>query len=112
MPWDNVQALVAGRLIALDKCPGVQPIGIDETLHRVIGKAICMAIRSDIEVGFGLDQLCAGRKTGIEGALHTMSDLYDANIDSIDGLGVLLVDASNAFNSLNHIAMLLHVRVL
>ena len=107
-PWD----LVAGHLIALDKCPGVQPIGIGETLCRIIWKAICMATRLDIEAVCGSDQLCAGLKLGIEGAVHAMSDLYDANIDSIDGKGVLLVDASNAFNSLNRIAMLLHAHVL
>ena len=111
-PWDDVRALVASRLIALDKFPGVRPIGIGETLRRVIGKAVCMATRSDIEVVCGSDQLYAGLKAGIEGAVHAMSDLYDANIDSIDGWGVLLVDASNAFNSLNRISMLLHARVL
>ena len=84
-PWDNVQALVASHLIVLDKCPGVRPIGIGETLCRVSGKAVGMATRSDIEVICGSDQLCACLKTGIEGAVHAMSDLYDANIDSFDG---------------------------
>ena len=103
---------VASRLIALDKCPGIRPIGIGETLRRVIGKAVCMVTRTDIEDVCGIDQLCAGLKMGIEGAVHAMSDLFDANIDSVDGWGVLLVDESNAFNSLNRTAMLLHARVL
>ncbi len=36
----GVSALVASRLIALNKDPGVRPIGIGEVIMRVIGKAI------------------------------------------------------------------------
>ena len=35
---------MASQLIALNKYPGFRLIGIGKTLHRVIGKAICMAI--------------------------------------------------------------------
>ena len=52
-----------------------------------------MATRLDIKVVCGWDQLSASLKVGIEGAVHAMSDLYDTNIDSIDGCGVCLVDA-------------------
>ena len=78
----------------------------------MIGKAVCMATRSYIEDVGGADQLCAGLKMGIEGAVHAMSDLLDANINSVDGWGVLLVDVSNAFSSINRTAMLLHAHVL
>jgi len=107
VPWDDIRALVASRLIALNKCPGVRPIGIGESLRRVIGKAVCMATRIDAALACGSDQLCAGLKVGIEGAIHAMNDLFSTHQDQSSGWGVLLDDA-NAFNSLNRTAMLLH----
>ena len=35
----HLRGLVAGRLIPLDKNPGVRPIGIGEVLHRIIARA-------------------------------------------------------------------------
>ena len=112
IPWEDIRALVASRLIALDKCPGVRPIGIGETLHRIVGKAICLATRLDVTVACGSDQLCAGFSSGIEGAIHAMNSLFMDHQCSPYGWGVLMVDARNAFNSLNRTAMLLQTRVL
>ena len=110
-PWNEIRALVSNRLIALDKCPGIRPIGIGETLRRIIGKAICSATRGDIESLCGADQLCGGVKSGIEGAIHAMNEMYSQNCTS-DDWGILLVDASNAFNSLNRAALLWNARIL
>ena len=49
IPWEDVRALVACRLVALDKCPGVRPIGVGETLRRTAGKTVCMLTRYDLE---------------------------------------------------------------
>ena len=40
--WEEIQALMASRLIALDKNPGVRPIAIGEVLRRIISKAVAM----------------------------------------------------------------------
>ena len=105
-------ALLASHLIALDKCPGVSTIGVEETLKRIVGKAICSVTHFDASVICGSDQLCASLQCCIEGAIHAMNELFDVHQSNPSGWpwGVLLTDASNAFNSLNRISMLLHVR--
>ena len=45
----GLSAFVACRLNALDKCPGVRPIGIGETARCIMGKAIAAAINDDIQ---------------------------------------------------------------
>ena len=93
----SITALVACRLIALDKCPGIRPIGIGETARRIIGKAILSIIRDDIQEAAGPLQLCAGQEAGCEAAVHAMQQLYE----SPDTEAAILVDATNAFNSLH-----------
>ena len=110
MPWRVLQALMSSRLIALDKCPGVRPIGIGECLRRVMAKAVMVVAGGDVRETCGSDQLCSGLEAGIEAAIHAMNDLFDQHKGN--GWGVLLVDASNAFNVLNRRAALWNARHL
>ncbi len=55
-------------------------------------------------------EVIGGTRFGIEGAIHAVSDLFDGH--SEDAWGVLMVDASNAFNSINRISVLWNARVL
>ena len=90
----------------------VRLIGIGEILHRIVGKTICLATHIDVTVACGSDQLCADLSSGIEGAIHVMNSLFMDHQYSLSGWGVLMVDGSNAFNSLNRTAMLLQACVL
>ena len=94
---EGLSVFVACRLIALDKCPGVRPIGVAEVARRILGKTILSVAGSDVQQAAGTTQLCAGQEAGCEAAIHAMRKIF-----SDDGNeGVLLVDASNAFNQLN-----------
>ncbi len=94
------------RLIALDKNPGVRPIGIGDTARRIIAKAVLFIIKSDIQEASGCTQLCGGQLSGTEAAIHTARKC----LESDDSQAILLVDATNAFNSLNRKAALHNIR--
>ena len=99
-------------LIDLNKYPGVCHIGIGETLSKIIRKAVCLVTRIDAALMCGSDQMSAGLKIGIGGAIHAMNGLFSTNQDQSSAWGVLLFDSANALNSLNRTAMLLHARLL
>ena len=90
------------RLIALDKRPGVRPIGVCEVAHRIVAKTILKVVGNDIEDACGYLQKCSGLPAGLEAAVHAMQQMYEDNSSE----GVLLVDAKNAFNNLNRTAAL------
>ena len=85
------------RLIALNKNPGVRPIGVCEVMRRLVVKAAISISRSQIQHACGYIQTCSGLPAGIEAATRVMGDGFATH----DTEGVLLVDASNAFNNLN-----------
>ena len=92
-----LSAFVACRLIALDKCLGVRPIGIGETFRRIIGRVIARVLSADIQAAAGPLQLCAGYKSGSESAVHAMRQVFESS----ETEAVIIVDATNAFNLLN-----------
>ena len=101
-----LQAFVAGRLIPLDKSPGVRPIGIGEVLRRIVSSATMALLKPDLINATAPLQTCAGLPGGIEASIHAMRQMYEDD----DVEGVLLVDASNAFNALNRKAALHNVQ--
>ena len=91
---EGLEPFLASRLVALDKRPRVRPIGVCETAHRMIAKAI---LAEDIQEVAGSQQLCAGQPAGVEAVVHGVRESFQNN----DTEAVLLVDATNAFNALN-----------
>ena len=75
----GIEALVANRGIALDKCPGLRPIGVGEILRRIIGKAILGPIGCDVQKACGPLQLCAGQSAGVEATVHAMRALFESD---------------------------------
>ena len=102
----SISPLLACRLIALDKKPGVRPIGIGDTARRIIAKAVLSVAKPDIQEASGCLQMCGGQISGIEAAVHAVRTIFNSS----DTEAVLLVDATNAFNSLNRQVALQNIR--
>jgi hypothetical protein len=107
-----LRALAANRLVALDKCPGVRPIGIGECLRRLIGKVVAQKTKHEVVQIGKSDQLATSMPAAIEGGTHAMRELFQllGDEDHADGYGMLLVDASNAFNAVNRTAAMWNAR--
>ena len=86
---------MASRFIVLDKNLGVRPIGIGEVVRRIIAKAVLSVVTGDIQRAAGALQLFAEQISGVEAAIHSMWSIYA----EVSSEGVLLIYASNAFNS-------------
>ena len=104
----SLEAFLACRLIPLDKCPGLRPIGVGEVLRRIAGKVVMNVVKGDVQTAAGSLQVCAGQAGGCEAAIHAMRAIYED--DESDA--ILLIDAANAFNSLNRDAMLNNIKNL
>ena len=77
-------------------------------MRRIIAKAVLSIIRPDIQRAAGPLQLCAGQSSGVEAAIHSMRTVFS----NVNSEGCLLVDASNAFNSLNRAVALQNIQYI
>ena len=93
----TLKAYTSCRLVPLDKCPGVRPVGVGEVVRRIVGKAVMKVVKRDLQEAIGSIQLCTGQDAGCEAAVHAMQHLFtNENTEAL-----ILVDATNAFNRLN-----------
>uniref|UniRef100_A0A0G4H707 Reverse transcriptase domain-containing protein n=1 Tax=Chromera velia CCMP2878 TaxID=1169474 RepID=A0A0G4H707_9ALVE len=115
--WDQVKAFMVCRLVALDKCLSVHPIGIGEAIRRPLGKTVMKETREELQEACGADQLCSGLMGGLEGGIHAVRELWEtltqeAGDDPEKAFKTLLIDAENAFNAANRTAGLWNARIL
>ena len=106
---DALTTFVAGRLVPLEKgANDVRPIGIGETIRRVCAKAVGNVLRKDIQKAAGTLQVCCGMKGGCEAAIHAMRETFEKE----ETEAALLIDASNAFNSIHRETCLHNISIL
>ena len=101
----GLEALNACRLIALDKMPGLRPIGVGEVAKRILGRSILRIVKEDVQRVVGPLQMCVGFENGVEVASLAMHAVFEDKHTE----AVLLVDAENAFNKLNRKVALLNI---
>jgi hypothetical protein len=76
-PWAAYRGLMACRLVALDKDPGVRPIGIGEIYRRLLAKCLLKVAGAEATAAAGNLNLCAGLAAGIEGAVHAVREAWE-----------------------------------
>ena len=75
----SVSPFLACRLIALNKQPGVRPIGIGDTARHIITKAVLHTLCPDIQAATGCIQLRGGQISGIEAAVHAVRSVFNSD---------------------------------
>ena len=96
---------MSGRLITLDKQPGIRPVGVGETCRRMMEKCLLRVAGPEAKAACSTTQLAGGLEAGIEGAIHAMCVFWE-EYKTEEDQGFLLIDARNAFNEENQTAML------
>ena len=104
----SLEAFLVNRLIPLDKNRGLRPIVVSEILRRIARKVIVSHLKEDVIRSVGSLQVCAGQDAGFESLIHAMRTIYEDQ----SAEAVLLLDASNAFNSINRNVFLHNIEVI
>ena len=74
--WAAYHTIMSGRLIALDKQPGIRPVGVGETCRRLMAKCLLRVTGQEVKAACGTDELVRVVEAGIEGGIHDMRVLW------------------------------------
>ena len=86
-PWATYRALISGRLITLDKNPGIRLVRVGETWWRLMAKCVVRVMGQEAKAVCKREQLDGGVEAGIEDGIHDMRLLWAQYIPG-GGLGV------------------------
>ena len=75
-PWSAYQSIISDRLIALDKQPGIRPVGVVDTWRRLMAKCLLQVTGKEAKTACGTDQFSGGVEAGIEVGIHAMHFLW------------------------------------
>ena len=63
-PWAAYRALMSSRLIALDKQPGIRPVGVGENRRRLMAKCLMRVVGPEAEAACRITQVLGGWRRG------------------------------------------------
>ena len=75
-PYAAYRAVNTVRTVALDKRPGVRPLGVGEVWMRLWSDCSHLQTKSAATIACGNTQLCAGLRSGIEANLHAVRAIW------------------------------------
>ena len=87
--------LLTNKGLALDKNPGVRPIGIGDTIYRIAAGYLVGNEKEHIVEAVGEFQYGQGRPCGTEAVVHMVQEA----LESATPIAVIDVDVRNAFNT-------------
>ena len=90
LPWAAYRAFMSGHLIALDKNPGVRPVGVGETWRGIFSNIVLKVTGPEVTMACQDDQLCAGLEVGIDGMFHRVQAIWDKNLTMNDWVFLLI----------------------
>ena len=91
LPWASYRAFIFVRLIAIDKEPDFFPVIVGETWRRLFAKCVLRVTEPKLSIACQDDQLCAGLKVVIDGAVHGVQSIWETKLTTKDWV-FLLVD--------------------
>ena len=94
------------RLIILDQCPGIRPIGIEDIMRQLVCNILLIVVDKEATRAYRMDQLCSG----IEGGMYHVQSMWNTRVDDKEAGGILMIDVCNVFNGGNRKMMVCEVR--